>query len=104
MHAATASACFRRLSDWVNSVSKHHAAARSFMLEYLFSPGLRLVSLVFVEAIPRLTPELRLLAQPPCPTLPQYRSPLIGPRGVPALAPSNTSIATTLAPAHTREV
>ena len=29
MHASTASACLRKLSDWVNSVSKHHASARS---------------------------------------------------------------------------
>src|SRR5580700_7605535 len=31
MQASTASACLRRLSDWVNSVSKHHAALRSIM-------------------------------------------------------------------------
>jgi hypothetical protein len=31
----------RRLSDRVNSVSKHQAAARSFMVLYLFSPDFR---------------------------------------------------------------
>src|SRR3954449_11974755 len=29
MHASTDKACFRKLSDWVNSISKHHAASRS---------------------------------------------------------------------------
>ena len=28
MQASTASACFRKLSDWVNSVSKHQASSR----------------------------------------------------------------------------
>src|SRR5712691_13530245 len=32
MHASTASACLRKLSDCVNSVSKHHADSRSIML------------------------------------------------------------------------
>src|SRR5271169_2696620 len=32
IHASTASACLRKLSDWVNSVSKHHAASRLIML------------------------------------------------------------------------
>src|ERR1700726_3939383 len=32
IHASTASACLRKLSDWVNSVSKHHADSRSIML------------------------------------------------------------------------
>src|SRR5579885_2003312 len=32
MQASTASACLRKLSDWVNSVSKPQAASRSFMI------------------------------------------------------------------------
>src|SRR3981189_1141026 len=40
MHASTASGCLRKLSDWVNSVSKHHAAFRSIM----FSCFLRLLT------------------------------------------------------------
>src|SRR6266853_154493 len=32
MQASTASACLRKLSDCVNSVSKHHADSRSIML------------------------------------------------------------------------
>src|ERR1017187_2264347 len=28
MHASTARACLRKLSDWVNSVSKHHTSER----------------------------------------------------------------------------
>ena len=36
MQASTASACLRKLSDRVNSVSKHHAVSRSIMLFALF--------------------------------------------------------------------
>src|SRR5215475_12430364 len=36
MHASTASACLRKLSDWVNSFSKPHAADRSFIRSSLF--------------------------------------------------------------------
>src|SRR5215469_2467063 len=32
MHASTARACLRRLSDWVNSVSKHQADSWLFMI------------------------------------------------------------------------
>src|SRR5208337_616578 len=38
MQASTASACLRRLSDWVNSVSKHQAASREFMVCCIFPP------------------------------------------------------------------
>src|SRR6266852_7390142 len=51
MQASTASACLRRLSDWVNSVSKPHAESRSFMVSYLFSPGFRLVILFLLWEI-----------------------------------------------------
>src|ERR1700758_539146 len=50
MHASTASACFRKLSDWVNSVSKPHADSRSFMVSYPFSPGF----LWFISGFPKL--------------------------------------------------
>src|ERR1700722_2136443 len=33
MQASTASACLRRLSDWVNSVSKPHASALAMILD-----------------------------------------------------------------------
>src|SRR5277367_1923229 len=32
MQASTDKACFRKLSDWVNSVSKHHADSRSIVI------------------------------------------------------------------------
>src|SRR5580704_3417912 len=32
MQASTDRACFRKLSDWVNSVSKHHAVSRSIVI------------------------------------------------------------------------
>src|SRR5579872_4575022 len=38
MHASTARACLRKLSDWVNSVSKLQAASRSFTIFSWFSP------------------------------------------------------------------
>src|ERR1019366_3748976 len=41
MQASTASAFLRKLSDWVNSVSKHHAVSRSIMLFALSSAGFR---------------------------------------------------------------
>src|SRR5580704_12381714 len=36
MQASTASACLRKLSDCVNSVSKHHADSRSIIVSALF--------------------------------------------------------------------
>src|ERR1039457_2521233 len=47
MQASTASACLRKLSDWVNSVSKHHAVSRSIMLFALFLRDLARLVLVF---------------------------------------------------------
>src|SRR5947209_19243489 len=41
MHASTESACLRKLSDWVNSVSKHHAALRSMRSFPVFSLNFR---------------------------------------------------------------
>jgi hypothetical protein len=58
MQASTAKACLRKLSDWVNSVSKHHAEERSFMDSYLFSPVFRLVTLAFVVSVSRFIPEI----------------------------------------------
>src|SRR6478735_7317478 len=55
MHASTASACLRKLSDWVNSVSNPHAAARSFMDSSLFSPVFRRVFSAFVGSVSRFT-------------------------------------------------
>src|SRR5580658_5757239 len=51
MQASTASACLRKLSDWVNSVSKHHADSRSIMLFNLFSAGFRRLVSVFAGKI-----------------------------------------------------
>src|SRR5439155_18133052 len=51
MHASTASACLRKLSDWVNSVSNPHACSWSVMICYLFSPSFLHVSLLFVWRI-----------------------------------------------------
>src|SRR5712671_236218 len=49
MQASTASACFRRLSDWVNSVSNPHASGLCFMVLYLFSPGFRRLIRIFLS-------------------------------------------------------
>src|SRR5207253_11350833 len=51
MQASNASACLRKLSDLVNSVSKPHADARSFMVSYLFCTGFRLVILLLLWEI-----------------------------------------------------
>src|SRR5882762_10769745 len=111
MHASTASACLRRLSDWVNSVSKHHAAARSFMLSYLFSPGLRWFVLVFMGSsgpfharmsltstglIPQITLHVGCLTTgsyglPPLWQLPKPRWPRLLPRSI----HGKSSVATT---------
>src|SRR5437870_2179767 len=47
MHASTTRACLRRLWDWVNSVSKHHAAFLSIMFSHRVSPGFRRLVPVF---------------------------------------------------------
>src|SRR5271165_5715514 len=39
MHASTARACLRKLSDWVNSVSKHQASERVIPRFSPVSPG-----------------------------------------------------------------
>src|SRR5437899_1940410 len=39
MHASTARACLRKLSDWVYSHSKPQADSRFCKVLYLFSPG-----------------------------------------------------------------
>jgi hypothetical protein len=57
MHASTASACLRKLSDWVNSVSKPQAASRSFMVSYLFSLGFRPFAFGFFTGFSRFAPD-----------------------------------------------
>ena len=48
MQASTAKACLRRLSDWVNPVSKHHAWLRS-LIAYRQSVGILKVSYLAKE-------------------------------------------------------
>ncbi len=53
MQASTASACLRKLSDWVNSVSKHHADSRSIIAFALFIAGFGRVLPVFAGKLAR---------------------------------------------------
>src|SRR5271170_6299961 len=77
MQASTASACLRKLSDCVNSVSKHHADSRSIMLSALFlrdftasfcfSPArfaaLSILTLTSTGLVPQISPAVETFPQ-----------------------------------------
>ena len=50
MQASTASACLRKLSDWVNSVSSSHACSRVWMVPSLKVQGLRVKQCYIVRS------------------------------------------------------
>src|ERR1700683_132028 len=110
MQASTASACLRKLSDWVNSVSKHHALSRTIMLSALFLRVLRrslwfsppeftalcILTLTSTGLVPQIVPAAG--TSPPIVLVPSLvvRSS--------RLWHSHNPMATTLAPVNSREV
>src|ERR1700683_2589007 len=110
MQASTDSACLRKLSDWVNSVSKHHALSRSIMFSSLFlrvihrslcfSPPQFTASCILTLTSTGLVPQIvtAVGTSPPIvlvPSLVVRSSPLWH---------SHNPMATTLAPVGSREV
>ena len=103
MQASTDSACLRKLSDCVNSVSNPQAAARSFMFSSLFSLyfarsfGFRNVMRTFCTEI--------VLDFHRCCTAKSLHSELVSSsKGCHRSGHSHISMATTLAPVDSREV
>src|ERR1700693_4076890 len=110
MQASTASACLRKLSDWVNSVSKHHAVSRSIMLFALPVAAFGRLILVFAARICgslhfNLDIHRRCTADYPCARnlSPNFRFRCLVLRSS-RLWHSHNPMATTLAPVDSREV
>src|SRR5205807_6851133 len=104
MQASTARACLRKLSDCVNSVSKHQAEARSFMGSYLFSPVFRGFVLVFVVLFLVSSQKFIDIHRHCAPDYLQVWSLTTGPAECLRSVSSQTLMDTTLAPVDSREV